>query len=346
MRKLHIKIGFIIVILVIGSLLLLLKPELREWVKKRYQQLAGLSIQPPRIEDKIPALPDISMQINRTHEMTIYQGIPLIFSITLANQRAMNSALKNVANENHIKELQAAVSRVEINREKAEKIISSLRQKEEIRVIRLGDEQTGWEQFVRFEIRLPDGKQQPLAWPLKLVAQPKEETVTLDDKNTFQLDYAFEPAGAAQVQKGEYQIVAVLEVPAETKLPSDRWRGRVESEPVKLKINEKPARLSKEEEERFNLDLARYFMTAGDVKNALDHAQKAMTVNPKSIPALIETGDAKEASGDLEGALSAYQKAMQEFYQQYPDSYEAPEYLIYKTTSLMEKLNIIQPKKK
>jgi len=37
---------------------------------------------------------------------------------------------------------------------------------------------------------------------------------------------------------------------------------------------------------------------------------------------------------------------MHEFYQQYPDSYEAPEYLIYKTTILMEKLKFFEKTKR
>ena len=104
------------------------------------------------------------------------------------------------------------------------------------------------------------------------------------------------------------------------------------------------ARLTRGDEEKLNLDLARYFSTTGDFGKTLEHARKALAANPKSIPAHILVGEIKERQGDPEGALAAYQKATTEFYKQYPDSYELPQYLIHKTSDLMERLGKLKPK--
>lgn len=303
-------------------------------------------VAPSSTKEDAPSLPNVSLQVNGEEELLIHQGTPLIFSVRLANQQAMNAAAYNEANQTLIEEIQADAASGKMSREQAEAEIAQLSRKEEIRAVYLGDERTGWEQFLRFELQLQEGKRQLLPWPLKIVAQP-EKTAILDDENTAQLDYALEPSAATHIPVSEYRIVAMLEVPPNAKLPADRWRGRVESEPVKLRIVERPALLAKTDEEKMNIDLARYYFTAGDMKNAIEHAQKALSLNPKSIAAYIIIGDSKETLGDLEGALAAYQSATREYYQQRPKPYEAPRYLIVKTESLMEKLRLIEkPEKK
>ena len=287
---------------------------------------------------EVPLQPDVSLQVNGRKELVVFQGVPLIFSIRLANQQAMNADLQNETKQAYIEALQTALARGELPKEKVESQIVRLRQKEEIRVVRLGDERTGWEQFVHLGVKLPDGSTQSLPWPLKPVAPPQLKAVTLDADTTLQLDYAVEPAAAVQVSVGEYRLVAVLDVPAEASLPADRWRGRVESEPVKLSVVAKPASLALPDEEKMNLGLARYFVAVGEPSRALEHAQKILASNPRSIPAHTLVGGAKEAQGDLRGALAAYQNAKREFYQQYPKSHEPPLYLNHKISILIEKL--------
>ncbi len=107
---------------------------------------------------------------------------------------------------------------------------------------------------------------------------------------------------------------------------------------MKLSIREKPSRLAGADEDKPDLDFATYYHTVSNVSEALGYAQKALVSNPNSIPAYILVGDIKEAQGDLRGALTAYRKAKHEFCQQYPNSSEPPLYLIYKTSSLMNKL--------
>jgi TolA-binding protein len=49
-------------------------------------------------------------------------------------------------------------------------------------------------------------------------------------------------------------------------------------------------------------------------------------------------GEAKKAQGDLSGARDAFGAALRPFDEQYPKSYESPEYLVYKFGMLQERL--------
>ena len=64
----------------------------------------------------------------------------------------------------------------------------------------------------------------------------------------------------------------------------------------------------------------------------------ALAANPKLIRAEMIVGEAKEAQGDLSGARDAFAGAKRLFDEQYPKSYEAPQYLIYKIATLDEQL--------
>lgn len=83
-----------------------------------------------------------------------------------------------------------------------------------------------------------------------------------------------------------------------------------------------------------DLQFARYYQKANEPVQALQWAQKALTVNGTSIPAQVIIGEGKEKQGDPQGARAAYQAALAEFYRQNPKSYEEPLYLIYKTANL------------
>lgn len=290
-------------------------------------------------KSQLPPVPDVALQIsdNDGDELTVYQGTPLVFSITLGNQRAMSAVLQNRANDHYRTSLEAKVASGKISRQQADHVLATLRQRE-IPVIRLGQENAAWPQFLHFVLRQSDGKEEPLAWPLQLAKPPSTNSVTLDEKTTPQLAYLLEPLAAAQLPAGNFEVVAVLEVKDDGALPSGAWRGRVESEPVKLTILPRPAHLAPAEEETLNLQFAYYYQAASDLAHALQSAQEALGAVPNSIPAQILVAQVKEAQGDLQGALESYQTAETQFYIQHPDSYEPPAYLIRKSMELRKNL--------
>src|SRR5579863_3367276 len=104
-----------------------------------------------RAEEPPPPLPGISLQIGRQHELLTYHGTPLIFSVRLANPRAMNAEAENQANQAFAERIEAAGKNGEMPSDLAEPELARLRQPVPVRSVELGDQTTGWEQFIRFE---------------------------------------------------------------------------------------------------------------------------------------------------------------------------------------------------
>jgi len=329
-------IALLILVLVLGALAaFLLIPRFR---RPTAAAPAAPASRADLDEQDVPPLPHLGLNINTQEDLEVLQGTPLLFTLSVANPRAANAQATNEGRERFLALIQDKVAKGEITAAAAQPALERARQKREIKVVRLGTGDQGWETFVHFEIQTEGSQPRPLDWPVKLVTAPPAKSLTLDAASNAHLDYALDPQAAAQVPAGDFVVAAVLDVPAGGNLPAELWRGRVRSGPVKLKILPAPAELSPEEQSKMSLEKAEFFAATGDWPNALASAQAVLVANPKVIRALIIVGEAKEAQGDLAGARDSYAAAEGQFYKQFPNSYEAPEFLILKIASLEERL--------
>jgi len=294
-------------------------------------------------QEDVPPLPDVSLQINAQVEAQAIQGTPLIFTVRAANPRAANTLATNEAHERSLALIQEKVSKGELSKQDAEPMLELARMKREVKTVRLGTSDRGWEKFLHFEVQTPGSAFAPVNWPLKVVKPPDVKSVLLDGVTHVQVQYALDPQAAAQVPAGEYVLQAVLEVAAEPALPQNLWRGRITSVPVKLKISPSPAELSAADRANMSMQRAEFFSTTSDWANALQSAQDALKEDPKLIRAQMIQGEAKEAQGDLAGARDAFSQALRLFDEQYPNSYEQPEYLIHRLAALDARLGIRPP---
>jgi hypothetical protein len=76
-------------------------------------------------------------------------------------------------------------------------------------------------------------------------------------------------------------------------------RGRAKSEPLRLSVVTKPARLAPAEEETMNLQFARYYQAGNDLEKALQAIQKALKANSNSIFAHILVPKAEIPTAEL-----------------------------------------------
>ena len=212
------------------------------------------------------------------------------------------------------------------------------RQKPDVKAVRLGTTDQGWETFLHFEAGGVGRKPERLKWPIQMVTPPQSKSLVLNATSSAHLDYALSPEAAGQVSAGDYSVIAVLEVPAAVTLPQDLWRGQVASRPVRLRVLQAPAQPSPAIQATVHMQRAEYFSTTGDWSNALASAQAALKADPKLIRAQMIVGEAKEAQDDLAAARNAFVIAKRLFDEQYPKSYETPRYLIYKIATLDERL--------
>jgi hypothetical protein len=289
-------------------------------------------------QEEAPPLPDVSLDINEQHEAEVVQGTPLIFTVRVANPRAANTLATNQGHERSLALIEEKLSRGELSKEDAEPMLELARVQREVKTVRLGTNDRGWEKFLDFEVQTSGSPFAPLRWGLTLVQPPEAKSVLLDGSSSAEVKYALNPQAAAQVPPGEYLLQAVLEVATGATLPQELWRGRVASAPVKLKISPSPAQPSAADRASMNMQRAEFFSTTSDWAHALESAQAALKDNPKLIRAQMIQGEAKEAQGDLAGARDAFSQALRLFGQQHPDSYEEPQYLVYKLATLDERL--------
>lgn len=288
-------------------------------------------------EESVAGLPAISLQINKQHSLTEFQGTPLILEVRLANPRASNAELENLANEAYIEEIQADVAAGKLTQPSADQAIARSSGKAKVGAVTIGGGEKQWYRFIHFEEQLADSTSRPLTWPLRLLAEPQEKAIVLDAENVAGIKYAIEPDAAKQIDLGDHRIVAVVQVTPADQSPIGRWTGRAESDPVKLSIAPPKSGLSSSEGESINLQFARYFKALGDQAQTLKYAEKALAARSVSIPALTLIGDIKQQQGDVKSALKAYARAESEFFHQYPDSIEPPVYLFEQIGDLTEK---------
>jgi len=336
MRKILWTIGLVVVLAVTLTAAFLLVR------RSRKPSASGQMQAPPSLanldEQDVPPLPNVSLEVDTEEELAVFQGTPLIFTARVANQRAANAAFTNRAHETYVALIQEKLAKGEISAAAAQPMLELARQKREIKVVRLGSNEQGWENFLRFEIAIAGSPPTRLTWPLTPVTAPEAKSLALDASSKAQVEYALAPQAAAQIAAGDFEITAVLEVPAATALPQELWRGRVASNPVRLKILPVPAQSSAADQANLNLQRAEFFSTTKDWSNALASALAALAADPNLIRAQMIVGESKEAQGDLSGARDAFATAEQLFYEQYPKSYERPQYLIYKLATLDERL--------
>jgi hypothetical protein len=289
-------------------------------------------------QEEAPPLPDVSLEINEQNDAQVVQGTPLIFTARIANPRAANTLATNQGHERSLALIEEKLSKGELSKQDAEPMLELARVEREVKTVRLGTSGRGWEKFLHFEVQTSGSPFAPLDWGLTLVQPPEAKSVLLDGSSSAEVNYALNPRAAAQVPPGEYLLQAVLEVAADTTLPQELWRGRVASVPVKLKISPSSAQPSAADRANMNMQRAEFFSTTRDWANALQSAQAALKDDPKLIRAQMIQGEAKEAQGDLAGARDAFSQALGLFDQQYPNSYEEPQYLIYKLATLDQRL--------
>jgi hypothetical protein len=245
----------------------------------------------------LPPTPDIALQINTSTELKLFQGTPLIIEVRLANQRASNVMFQNA-------------------------VLEKAEDRSPLPIVQLGAD---WAKSIRFDIRREGGAEEP-AWPFAILAKPEERAMALDGQTNPEVVWGLSPEEAVKIAPGVYRITAILEAGGKD---SKLWQGRVESEPVVLTVQTRPADLSGAAAAEADLELASYWAQAGDWDKSLAAARDAATKDPKSIEAHSLAGDALSAKKDLDGAMTAYQAALKLFNEsEEAKDYEPPDYLL------------------
>ena len=192
-----------------------------------------------------------------------------------------------------------------------------------------------WTDAITVQVRNDKGQLQNWAW--RLVTSAPEE-ITIDGETSGQLLWVLAPEATAGIGPGLYQVTAVLDTTRCTR--EGAWKGSVTSPSVSVGVgagtplpeSDPPA------DDKFRL-LAYYNFVLGDLPRALSENGKVLARHPTDVSALALQGDILAAQADYSGALSAYDRAIEEYYKQNPGAEEPPGDLFLKQADVLNKLN-------
>jgi len=260
--------------------------------------------------------PQIRMvcRANEQIDTTVYEDEPLILSVSLVNDAAIHASSFNAPYRDELLELERKLNAKQIAKEEYERMVKEIEGKMlKVKVIRFGGPQ-GWSNFIKFQIPSRDAWRE-VKWPLWLLVQnPPSQVADLDASTPCYVEFGLDPKDEKR-PKGEFQVKAVAEI----------VKGKsTESNIVTVNLLEQEMPEPKRGKEETLLALGSYAYKRGLYENAVEYVQRTLQVNPSSTAALNMLGDIEERRGNFSAALSAYEKALEAFYVEFPKIREPP----------------------
>jgi tetratricopeptide (TPR) repeat protein len=327
MRKIVLISGVVVAALVLAGIVLLVVKHPHAARPGKSQATAPVSTVR---QASLHTEPDVSLDINSETELEVHQGIPLLLTVRLANQRAAKARSVNAANEAIAADAREQLKAGTITAAESQAREAFSREREVVPTLVLPDD---WPKSIRFQVRRDDDPATQPDWPVSPIVTPEKQALVLDGTAMTEATWGLSPEAAATLAPGSWQVVAILDTAAGATAAA--WRGHAVSEPVSVIIKPRPLSLSAAESEQDALDVSRYYAAAGQWDHSLEAARKAAALNSDSIEAHTLIGDALSAKGDNQAAMQAFQTAMAAFRKQDKDPLHVPDYLIVRMHQLL-----------
>ncbi len=252
----------------------------------------------------------LGLNVNDAKYDTVYLDEPILFTVTLSNQFAEYDARNNREAQIYLDDLKSKLSKGEIKQEyydkEAARVRATMKEPKEITV---GTKSQPWAGMVSFELTKLGGAKEVM--PLSAFPYPEAEAVAVLNKSSYhQAAYGFDNKLAA----GDYQIMVKLQGGQ-----SNQVELTVQSQKIPGDVMNSEAML---------MHFADYYSLRGDNAKAMDYASKMITLFPNSSKGFVIRGDINERLQKWNEALADYETALRLFNEQFPDSYEQPEYLL------------------
>jgi tetratricopeptide (TPR) repeat protein len=251
--------------------------------------------------------PSLRLRVNGSLRAEVTPGTPLVFEVTLFDQRAREARDRRLANDVIAADIDRRLQAGELAPREAERRRKALAPPAE--------------EPVPFRIRLegtavtlfaapgsPEGK---LPWEPREAPRRGPGEVELDAETTAGTSFVVGPeelGGAG----GTWLVAARYRGPA-----GDRaWSGEATSNPVEVRVVQEPETATAQI--RRALGTARYHSVLGSHDAALTAVRQALAIEPKYPESLMLLGEVLEAGADLRGALEAYGEALSQMRKHQP----------------------------
>jgi hypothetical protein len=147
---------------------------------------------------------DVGLLLNGTGDVISYNGWPLLFEVSFANQGALNDAFYNQEIEAELAKLDALVASGDITAAEADQVRERLVLRK-IEPVVLGARGLPWTALVSFESSVG-----PLPWPIELLAEDVPSSLVLDEVGAVVAWYGLDAESSEQLVPGIYGIAVVV----------------------------------------------------------------------------------------------------------------------------------------
>jgi hypothetical protein len=172
-------------------------------------------------------------------------------------------------------------------------------------------------------------------WPFHLATTGAEAVLSLDNKTAGFLGWWLAPEETQKLPAGDYELAVVLDTTSSTR--AGAWKGKVQTDPVRVQVAPEPATLSPRQEEDKHLLLAHLAGLRGDTKAALAEVAALLARQPNSPAGLELKADLRAADGQTAEALKLYDQALAAWLKQNPKAKEPPSALLRKHRAVLYK---------
>lgn len=267
---------------------------------------------------------EISLRADYEQERKVLHNEPAIFIVTLVNKSTQSDNLWNISADRRIRQIDELVKQDKLKKEDADKEKQELeKNKRSSPAIILGTVSSPWSSQLKW-IAKNTQTNQTVSLPLKLMSNPACDAVAvLAGGSNILAYYGIAPAEMISVPVGNYEVGVTL-----NDIVSDKIILQVQRESV----NEEAA------DEAMLLKYGQFYWHAGDSKQAMNYAGKILKKNPLSVDGYSLKGDAQVMENSYLPALESYNAAKKNYYKQFGNGAEPPEYLLNMIGMVKEKL--------
>ena len=260
----------------------------------------------------------VAFRANDEASAKVRADFPLVLSVSMINESAIQASSQNAPFEDQIRELEGRLEAGRITEQEFRDAVEGIKRGMiKVRTYRLGGPE-GWPRFIRFQALTEDAWSE-LDWPLWLLLYyPREQVVDLDGSTSCYVEFGLDPEDPKR-PAGEFQTRAVVEISRDVV---------VESNVVEIGLLEEATPKAERGKEEYLLARGRYAYKRGLYDEAMGYAKGTLKANPGSIPSLQLQAEIEKARGNLPEALAAYEKALKAFTEQKPDIREPPRVFI------------------
>jgi hypothetical protein len=273
-----------------------------------------------------PIEPSLALQVNEGKDATVFAGTPVWFELNAANEAAMNDVAGTRILATKIARMQSDAAQGHARPQALERALADYQKRAAPSTITLGDASHPWTDAVQFLVRDDKGGEKPLPFALKPIGD-QSATVALDTLYTAQASFG---NASADIDPGTYSVAACLGA-------TGSWRGRSCSDAVKLTVEPRPVKLTRDQQLALDRQSALYGLQVNDYDAIERYGQELVKADKNSGPGHIYLGEAALGKQKPDLALQEFLTARVLYDRQNPNAEEQPVYLNERISQLLSK---------